>query len=143
MVKLISESFSGLVSAVKTLFSNDFEDSNQKYKAAIKAFTGVIIGSLGGIMTESLIIYLKTTPFGLFATPVGGIIGGILTGIVTASALYMIDDFSGFIKSLKGIFKKDEISQEELNQKYKELVVKWMKNTSLFLDVFIENINTY
>lgn len=124
MVKIISESFSGLVSAVKTLFFNDFEDSNQKYKAAIKAFTGVIIGSLGGIMTESLILYLRTTPFGLFAIPVGSIIGGILTGIVTVSALYMIDDFSGFIKSLKGIFKKDEISQEELNQKYKELVIK-------------------
>ena len=36
----------------------------------------------------------------------------------------MIDDFKGFIESLKGIFSKDKYSQEELKAKFDELLSK-------------------
>ena len=74
-------------------------------------------------MTESLITYLRTTPF-QFCRISGATVGGILTGMTVASAMYMIDDFKGFIESLKGIFSKDKYSQEELKAKFDELLSK-------------------
>ena len=44
--------------------------------------------------------------------------------MTVASAMYMIDDFKGFIESLKGIFSKDKYSQEELKAKFDELLSK-------------------
>jgi len=31
------------------------------YKEAVKVFTRTVVGAIGGIMTESLIVYLRTT----------------------------------------------------------------------------------
>lgn len=36
-------------------------------------------------MTESLITYLRTTPFSIFAELIGATVGGILTGMTVAS----------------------------------------------------------
>ena len=43
---------------------------------------------------------------------------------MTVASMYMIDDFKGFIESLKGIFSKDKYSQEELKAKFDELLSK-------------------
>lgn len=122
LAKLIGETFNGLVKSVKTLLTA--ENDETKYKEAVKIFTATVIGALGGIMTESLIAYLRTTPFSIFAELVGATVGGILTGMTVASAMYMIDDFRGFIDSLKNIFTKDEYSQEELKAKFEALLKK-------------------
>ena len=67
---------------------------------------------------------LKNYTFSIFAELIGATVGGILTGMTVASAMYMIDDFKGFIESLKGIFSKDKYSQEELKAKFDELLSK-------------------
>ena len=120
--RLIGETFNGVVKSVKLLLTA--ENDETKYKEAVKVFTATVIGALGGIMTESLITYLRTTPFSIFAELIGATVGGILTGMTVASAMYMIDDFKGFIESLKGIFSKDKYSQEELKAKFDELLSK-------------------
>ncbi|MEK4918397.1 hypothetical protein NSU06_01310 [Staphylococcus sp. FSL W8-1270] len=122
LAKLIGETFNGVVKSVKLLLTA--ENDETKYKEAVKVFTATVIGALGGIMTESLITYLRTTPFSIFAELIGATVGGILTGMTVATTMYMIDDFKGFIDSLKGIFKKDEYSQEELKAKFEELLNK-------------------
>lgn len=122
LAKLIGETFNGVVKSVKLLLTA--ENDETKYKEAVKVFTATVIGALGGIMTESLITYLRTTPFSIFAELIGATVGGILTGMTVASAMYMIDDFKGFIESLKGIFTKDKYSQEELKAKFDELLSK-------------------
>ena len=108
LAKLIGETFNGLVKSVKLLLT--VENDETKYKEAVKIFTATVIGALGGIMTESLITYLRTTPFSIFAELIGATVGGILTGMTVATTMYMIDDFKGFIDSLKGIFTKDKYS---------------------------------
>ncbi|QPS99469.1 hypothetical protein I6G41_13560 [Staphylococcus equorum] len=100
------------------------ENDENKYKEAAKIFSATLIGAIGGIMTESLIIYLRTTPFAVFSELIGATIGGILTGMTVASTMYMIDDFKGFIDSIKGIFTKDKYTQEELKSKFEELLQK-------------------
>ncbi len=122
LARLIGETFNGVVKSVKLLLTA--ENNETKYKEAVKVFTATVIGALGGIMTESLITYLRTTPFSIFAELIGATVGGILTGMTVASAMYMIDDFKGFIESLKGIFSKDKYSQEELKAKFDELLSK-------------------
>ncbi|WP_204194285.1 hypothetical protein [Staphylococcus sp. GDY8P47P] len=122
LAKLIGETFNGVVKSVKLLLTA--ENDETKYKEAVKVFTATVIGALGGIMTESLITYLRTTPFSIFAELIGATVGGILTGMTVASAMYMIDDFKGVIESLKGIFTKDKYSQEELKAKFDELLSK-------------------
>lgn len=122
LARLIGETFNGIVKSVKLLLTA--ENDETKYKEAVKVFTATVIGALGGIMTESLITYLRTTPFSIFAELIGATVGGILTGMTVASAMYMIDDFKGFIESLKGIFSKDKYSQEELKAKFDELLSK-------------------
>ena len=122
LAKLIGETFNGLVKSVKLLLT--VENDETKYKEAVKIFTATVIGALGGIMTESLITYLRTTPFSIFAELIGATVGGILTGMTVATTMYMIDDFKGFIDSLKGIFTKDKYSQEELKAKFEELLNK-------------------
>lgn len=122
LVRLIGETFNGLVKSVKTLLTAENEDT--KYKESVKVFAATVVGAVGGIMTESLITYLRTTPFSIFAELIGATIGGILTGMTVASTMYMIDDFKGFIDSIKGIFTKDKYTQEELKSKFEELLQK-------------------
>lgn len=122
LVRLIGEAFNGLVKSVKTLVTTENDDT--KYKESVKVFTATVIGAIGGIMTESLITYLRTTPFSIFAELIGATIGGILTGMTVASTMYMIDDFKGFIDSIKGIFTKNNYTQEELKSKFEELLQK-------------------
>lgn len=122
LVRLIGEAFNGLVKSVKTLLTTENDDT--KYKESVKTFTATVIGAIGGIMTESLIAYIRTTPFSIFAELIGATIGGILTGMTVASTMYMIDDFKGFIDSIKGIFTKDKYTQEELKTKFEELLQK-------------------
>lgn len=122
LAKLIGETFNGLVKSVKLLITA--ENNESKYKESLKVFIATVIGALGGIMTESLITYLRTTPFSIFSELIGATVGGILTAMTVATTMYMIDDFKGFIDSLKGIFTKDKYSQEELKAKFKELLNK-------------------
>ena len=61
LARLIGETFNGVVKSVKLLLTA--ENDETKYKEAVKVFTATVIGALGGIMTESLITYLRTTPF--------------------------------------------------------------------------------
>ena len=121
-VKLIGETFNGIVKSIKELFSS--ENDEHKYREAVKAFSATIVGALGGIMTESLIAYLRTTPFAIFAELIGGTVGGILTGITVATTMYIIDYFRGFIESIKGIFTRDKYTQKELQAKLEELLEK-------------------
>jgi len=44
--------------------------------------------------------------------------------MTVASTMYIIDDFKGFINSLKDIFLKDKYIQEELKSKFEELLQK-------------------
>src|SRR5699024_5302626 len=122
LVRLIGETFNGLVKSVKTLLTAENEDT--KYKESVKVFAATVVGAVRGSMTESLITYLRTTPFSIFAELIGATIGGILTGMTVASTMYMIDDFKGFIDSIKGIFTKDKYTQEELKSKFEELLQK-------------------
>lgn len=122
IVKLIGETFNGIVKSAKKMLAA--ENDENKYKEAAKIFSATLIGAIGGIMTESLIIYLRTTPFAVFSELIGATIGGILTGMTVASTMYMIDDFKGFIDSIKGIFTKDKYTQEELKYKFEELLQK-------------------
>lgn len=123
VVKLISETFNGIVDSVKILLRSDdgSETSEIKFKAASKLLASTIIGAIGGILTENLIIYLKTTPFALFSELIGVTIGGILTSITIANVLYIIEDFRGFLTSVKDIFKRDEYTQQEMELKYIEI----------------------
>lgn len=131
LATLIGETFNGLVKSVKLLITA--ENNETKYKEALKVFTATVIGALGGIMTESLITYLRTTPFSIFSELIGATVGGILTTMTVATTMYMIDDFKGFIDSLKGIFTKDKYSQEELKVKFKELLNKIDEEYSIIL----------
>lgn len=131
LAKLIGETFNGLVKSVKLLLTA--ENNETKYKEALKIFTATVIGALGGIMTESLITYLRTTPFSIFSELIGATVGGILTAMTVATTMYMIDDFKGFIDSLKGIFTKDKYSQEELKAKFEELLNKIDEEYSIIL----------
>lgn len=126
VVKLISETFNGIVDSLKILLRSDdgSETSEIKFKAASKLFASTVIGAIGGILTENLIIYLKTTPFAIFSELIGMTVGGILTSITIANVLYLIEDFRGFISSIKDIFKKDEFTQRELNLKYIQISEK-------------------
>ena len=64
---------------------------------------------------------------------IGATVGGILTAMTVATTMYMIDDFKGFIDSLKGIFTKDKYSQEELKAKFEELLNKIDEEYSIIL----------
>ncbi|MCS5431823.1 hypothetical protein NYT90_17260, partial [Staphylococcus aureus] len=121
-VKLIGETFNGIVKSARKMLAT--ENDENKYKEAAKIFSATLIGAIGGIMTESLIIYLRTTPFAIFAELIGVTVGGILTGMIVASTMYIIDDFKAFIDSIKGIFAKDKYSQKELKEKLEELLMK-------------------
>ena len=121
-VKLIGETFNGIVKSARKMLAT--ENDENKYKEAAKIFSATLIGAIGGIMTESLIIYLRTTPFAIFAELIGVTAGGILTGMIVASTMYIIDDFKAFIDSIKGIFAKDKYSQKELKEKFEELLMK-------------------
>ena len=122
LAKLIGETFNGLVKSIKELLSTENEE--EKYKEALKKISATVVGALGGMMTESLITYLRTTPFAIFADLIGTTVGGILTGMTVASTMYLIDDIRGFLDSLKGIFIKGKYSQKELNIKFEELLEK-------------------
>lgn len=140
IVRLITETFTGVYKAVKVLISNNNSEENvdNKFREATKLFASSIIAAIGGILTESLILYLKTTPFALFSEMIGTIIGGILTGISISSVLYIIDDFRGFIDSIKNIFAKDDFTQKELRHKYKEVSSKINNEYKLILDKILK-----
>src|SRR5699024_8599922 len=123
VVKLISETFNGIVGSVKILLRSDdgSETSEIKFKAASKLLASTVISAIGGILTENLIIYLKTTPFALFSELIGITIGGILTSITIANVLYLIEDFRDFFIAVKDIFKRDEFTQHEMELKYIEI----------------------
>lgn len=123
VVKLISETFNGIVGSVKILLRSDdgSETSEIKFKAASKLLASTVISAIGGILTENLIIYLKTTPFALFSELIGITIGGILTSITIANVLYLIEDFREFFIAVKDIFKRDEFTQHEMELKYIEI----------------------
>lgn len=101
MARLLNESIHSLIKAVKLLVMKPEEMSKEEaIKGATKIISTAIITTFGVIMTESFVIYLKTTPFYLLADLIGSIIGSIITGIVAVTVVYAIDNFAKILDGL-------------------------------------------
>lgn len=102
VVRILNEGVHGLLKAVKILINPPKGMSkNEALLEASKVISASVITTVGVILTEAFVAYLKTTPFAPFAHLIGGVLGGILTGIVSATVVYAIDHYAEILANLK------------------------------------------
>ncbi|OUS68702.1 hypothetical protein B1748_33145 [Paenibacillus sp. MY03] len=123
VVRVLNEGVHALIKAVKLLI-NPLKGISKK-EALVEASKIIAVSvttTLGVILTESFVIYLKTTPFAPFANLIGGVLGGIVTGIVSVTVAYAIDHYAEIISKLS-VFMSDltydlKVSTAEIREKY-------------------------
>lgn len=125
LVRILNEGVHALIKAVKILINppKDMSKKEALFEAS-KILTASVITTLGLILTEAFITYLKTTPLAPFAALVGGVLGGILTGIVSVTAVYTIDNFADILKKIKHVMSNLKLSAEEIRSKYNNAITQ-------------------
>jgi len=104
VVRILNEGVHALIKAVKILIKPPKEMTKKEaLLEASKIISASVITTIGVILTEAFVTYLKTTLFAPFAHLIGGLLGGILTGIVSATVVYAIDHYAEILDKLKGM----------------------------------------
>lgn len=104
VVRILNEGVHALIKAVKILIKPPKGMSKKEaLLEASKIISASVITTIGVILTEAFVTYLKTTPFAPFAHLIGGVLGGIMTGIVSATVVYAIDHYAEILNKLKDI----------------------------------------
>lgn len=102
VVRILNEGVHALIKAVKILVKRPKGMTKKEtLLEASKIISASVITTIGVILTEAFVTYLKTTPFAPFAHLIGGVLGGILTGIVSATVVYAIDHCAEILDKLK------------------------------------------
>lgn len=106
VVRVLNEGIHALIKAIKILISPpEGMTKKEALFEASKVIAASVITTIGAILTESFVTYLKTTIFAPFAHVIGGVLGGILTGIVSVTVVYSLDHFGEIVEKLKNMFR--------------------------------------
>lgn len=101
MTKMINDSIYAIIRAFKLVVTRpNGISSRDAIREAIKIVTAAILASGGVMLTQTFILFLKTTPLAPFADTVGGVLGATLTGLITALSIYTIDNFRNIIHDI-------------------------------------------
>lgn len=148
ITRFLSEGISSLWRAFLLLINppQDMSISNI-IKEITKIVTSVLVSTTGVIMTESFVIYLKTTIFSPFAEVIGGVLGGILTGIVIATLMYAIDNLGSILITLRDTFDTIRFgikaSSKEIEDKYQLIISKIDEEYELVLGQIFAQYQEY
>jgi len=139
IVRILNEGIYSLIKAVKILIKPpDGLTKKEAVLEASKVIAASVIATLGAMLTESFVVYLKTTPFAPFANLVGGVLGGILTGIVSVTVVYAIDNYAEILRKLKNIMSDLtydlKISSSEIRQNYYSAIETLDRDFRLILE---------
>ena len=129
MVRVLNEGIQALIRAFVLLVKRPKDMTlGEAAKEATKIVAAAVSTAIGVGLTETFILYLKTTPVAPFASLVGGILGGILTGIVTATIVYAIDNMGAILKDLAEVMDtiayNFKVSASEICAKYEAVLEK-------------------